>query len=205
MAADDLLGLKSLIEAVRPFTDPVLKALGEGIAERLEFYNWRWSVKAIARARELLAAEGIAIGPVPPKLMVPILEGAALESEEELVERWACLLASASAGDDVLPAYPEILRQLTPIEVRMLDWISKQPPTIRGRGHDARRALGLEYRRFALLVGNLRRLGVAEIRGLLDGDQIYDVDEDRALVLTVLGQEFIRVCQGPRRDEPLGA
>jgi hypothetical protein len=47
-----------------------------------------------------------------------------LEEDDDLRAKWAALLANAATaeqGDYILPAYAEILRQLTPVQAKMLD------------------------------------------------------------------------------------
>jgi hypothetical protein len=62
---------------------------------------------------------------VPLKTLLPLLEYASLEQEDDLQEKWAALLANASASGPilVLPGFSDILKQLSPQEARLLDGI----------------------------------------------------------------------------------
>ena len=79
------------------------------------------------KARERLAAEGIQPMPLPNKFLIPFLEKASLEEEDsELVDRWADLLASASAHPDRRhPRYPQILSEITSREARILRQVAR--------------------------------------------------------------------------------
>jgi hypothetical protein len=79
-----------------------------------------------AKATALLAQVGREPQPVEPKLLLPLVQAASLETDEMLAEKWAALLANAAdpAGErTITPAYTDILRQLTSHEVRLLDML----------------------------------------------------------------------------------
>jgi Abortive infection alpha len=58
------------------------------------------------------------------KRVFPLLRDAAMQSDDELQERWASLLENlATAANGVLPSFGQVLSQLTPTEARYLDRI----------------------------------------------------------------------------------
>jgi hypothetical protein len=64
------------------------------------------------------------------KRVLPLLKDAAMQSDDELQERWASLLENfATLADGVLPSFGQTLSQLTPSEARYLDqiweWVSR--------------------------------------------------------------------------------
>lgn len=72
---------------------------------------------ASQRKRRLLDAEAF-------RRVLPLLRDAAMQSDDELQERWASLLENvAAAADGVLPSFGQVLSQLTPAEARYLDRI----------------------------------------------------------------------------------
>jgi len=57
-----------------------------------------------------------------PKILLPILDGASLEDDAELQDKWAALLVSAaSRPDEEVRGFSEILRQVTPALAKFLD------------------------------------------------------------------------------------
>lgn len=81
-------------------------------------------IDTLRRAYDMLDASGVPPGWVPDKTLVPLLAYASIEDDNNLRDRWAALLANAAAGDEgaaVLPAFPQILAELTAIEAQMLD------------------------------------------------------------------------------------
>lgn len=69
--------------------------------------------------------------------VLPLLRDAAMQSDDELQERWASLLENiAAAADGVLPSFGQVLSQLTPAEARYLDriWERVSTPTAYNSG-----------------------------------------------------------------------
>jgi hypothetical protein len=129
---------ESVRKLVAPFTDPVLSELGQYLADRIRFLRFRFSLRAVERANEMLAQAGQVPQPVDPKILVAVLEGAGLESDADLVEMWAGLLASAASSSEVLPSFPKILGDLSPEEARILDWITAQVCLLISTGSECR-------------------------------------------------------------------
>lgn len=60
-------------------------------------YRWEEKTKSFgARATAHLAAVGREPQPVEPKLLLPLVQAASLETNEALAEKWAALLANAA-------------------------------------------------------------------------------------------------------------
>ena len=116
-------GTRELREVARDLIGPPAAELGQYFAEQVRIFRFKSAVRAVEKAKEMVAAAGLAIQPIDLQRLIPMLEGASLEEEDDLVSKWAGLIASAAIGSDTLPAFADILRQLTPEEARMLDFI----------------------------------------------------------------------------------
>lgn len=71
-----------------------------------------------------MASAGIEPVEIPDKIAYPLVLSAALEDDPTLQEKWAALLANAAdplKSDWVRLLYVEILKQLSPLEVKLLD------------------------------------------------------------------------------------
>lgn len=82
-----------------------------------------------AKAQESLDTANIEPQQVKMTLLQPIIINSSLEDDETLQERWAALLANAASGASdtpVLNSFPDILRQLSAIEARLLDRMYKK-------------------------------------------------------------------------------
>jgi hypothetical protein len=122
---------KSLHEIMLNLAGPASDELGQHLGERVR--EWRLEARALRIARRgeaLIAATVKRRRNVPLKVLLPLLHDAALEDDSELQDCWASLLASAADGDavDITPAYAAILKELTPSDAKLLDWIRHRSP-----------------------------------------------------------------------------
>lgn len=113
--------VKSLVERI---LGPAADAKGLAFKEWVEQRHQR-ATATLLSAGELLNDAGIEPQPVPGRILLPILEHASLQDQPELQEKWAALLANAATPkfQEILPGYIEILRQLTPMHVVLLDYM----------------------------------------------------------------------------------
>ncbi len=82
--------------------------------------------KLLDKAFERIDRRGGQTVPIPPRLLLPILDLGTIEDNNTLRDKWAALLAAASDPNSrTLPFGPfiEILRQLTPEDALFLDFI----------------------------------------------------------------------------------
>jgi hypothetical protein len=101
--------------ALTQFVGPAFKHLGEQALERAK--------QVASKAADLLAAVGREPQPVEPKLLLPLVQAASLETDPVLSAHWAALLANAADPIQqiaVHPSYADILRQITPTEAKLL-------------------------------------------------------------------------------------
>ena len=103
-----------------PFADQ----LGGLMADPIRVWRYQRSLKLFDKVARLSASRAIELKVVPLKTILPILEYASVEEDEDLHDRWANLLAnSAIDSDRVRPIFPDALRQLGPTEARLLDYM----------------------------------------------------------------------------------
>jgi hypothetical protein len=174
MAAGDLVGIEKTAEAVERLTrelrqgahslvGPAVEALGQHFAARVHIFLIPKAIRAVQIANEQIARSGLHTHRIDLKRLIPMLEGASLEEDEDLASKWAGLIASAATGSDTLPAFADILRQLTPEEARMIDFmfdnaadtpgLTSPAPSIDKA--DLREATALSEERFLVRIQNL--------------------------------------------------
>jgi hypothetical protein len=114
---------------------PAADEIGEHLRLRLHGYFERNRNATLNRAAEMIGAAGGSAHEVPLRTMVPLLEGASLEDDADLRERWAALLANAAlatSADAIPPLFASILKNITPTTARCLDLLGKTTKPRRG-------------------------------------------------------------------------
>ena len=130
--ADDLLGLGKAADALsKPLQDFLTKLLGpaaseagELFADRIRYLRWKNTLHILQQSKQELDKRKLTVQNIPLKTLLPILEGASLESDDEnLQTKWSNLLVSAASGNSTHPSYPKILSELTSSEAKLLDYL----------------------------------------------------------------------------------
>ena len=130
--ADDLLGIGKVASAIsQPLQDflgkilgPAASEAGEILADRVKYARWKNSLNLIEQAQKEIEKRGIDPQKIPLKTLVPILEGASLESDDENWQtKWSNLLISAASGHSTHPSYPKILSEIAQLEAKILDYL----------------------------------------------------------------------------------
>lgn len=212
-----------LAELVRDILGPSAKAIGKGAASGLESWKEMRVANAkslVVRAAEIASATGRPIRPVPPRVLVPLLERGSYEGDDTLRKAWARLLASAALADDdaeASPAFVQVLAELTPLEAWVLGDIfgraldnriqEGQEVVILENLHNAqvtwarKKVMVDNFVRLQLLKRRLPVLDPREVRKHLEDEAAIDAEielkEDRRrhqLTVTAFGAAFLNAC-----------
>lgn len=108
--------------ALTQFVGPGFKHLGEQALERAK--------QVAGKATSLLGAVGREPQPVEPKLLLPLVQGAGLETDPAITELWAALLANAADPAQritVQVGFIDVLRQLQPADTLVLNRLYLYP------------------------------------------------------------------------------
>lgn len=106
---------------------------GMGIFEdRLKYMRWERQIRFMQRSQEFLRLAGLSAPSraIPLKLAIPLMQGASLEEDDYLQDRWAALLVNAANGNfrgEVRRSHTVILEQLTHLDVKILDALYALP------------------------------------------------------------------------------
>jgi Abortive infection alpha len=170
---------------------PAAEELGLLLQDKVRLYRFKNQVKMLDKARAILKEAGISPSVVPLRSLLPILEGAALEDNEYLADKWAALLANAAAdetGGNSHPSFPHILSELSPNDARFLDLLAKHTSKVPFEKFkvEAMQALGLSDIDFHRSFGNLFRLGLC---WNTDGTPQVGLEVNR------FGRFFVAACQ----------
>ena len=187
---------------------------GVGIfGDKLRYMRWERQGRLIIRANEFLKASGLdsPTRAVPLKLAVPLFEGAMLEEDDELQDRWAALLVNAANADfgfDINRSYVAILEQITALEAKIMDVMYSKPLKDISVNGVLTRFLPEEAieplqrigqpesdpsTEIILALSNLNRLGCVSIHKRDGGRETFG-----RVYPTELGKAFVTVCQIPK-------
>ncbi|MBK9947175.1 MAG: DUF4393 domain-containing protein [Nitrospira sp.] len=112
------------------FGEPIKTSVGM-LQDKLGVIRWERQLRLADRVKEILdqrRKEGNRVS-VPPRMALPIIEAASIESDDFLQDLWANLLASAMnsvTAPKVRSAFVDIIKQLEPIDVKLLEFCYKK-------------------------------------------------------------------------------
>ena len=120
--------LNGILGTAREFLEkllgPAAEEAGLILGDKIKFYRLRNMLNVLEKSKRLLEEEGLSPKAVSLKTLFPLLEYASLEEDAGLQDKWAALLANAANSTSELnPSFPEVLKQLSSAEARLLDAI----------------------------------------------------------------------------------
>ena len=239
MSTPEDQALEVVKEAVKnllaPVTDVMNKLFGPaateiGLSWGEAFRVWRLkrTVRLLEEVKQIASDAGLDLKPVAPRLLFPILEAASLEDDEDLRQRWVALLTNAARTDfdnEVLPAFPDILKQLTSQEAKFLDEACDQVTDDERRAiRERHRTLSSRHRRASkgeekfpqldpinfpiranilksahpIFIENLERLMLVTRNSVVlssDETLVNTFPSGNRLYVTQFGRAFVRACR----------
>lgn len=203
-------------------TPKSLTVIGK-IAERIASPVWEryvrkhgvdWTIEqfgreleGVQRAAEMIEESGLPFEPISAKHMFPTLAGLQVEDDPDLRERWSALIANAATyGETSTAAYADILKQLEPMEARVLNELYATVTTV---APDLRHTVGVRREdiqvRHNLTVEDYQALADALMRHrLVAAPRTWKGVENEysTLTITSFGARFVRACRPPGSGDP---
>jgi hypothetical protein len=216
---DDLVAAAQAMKDVGPAAQEFARATGltaplqeltGWLADLIRYRRAPHQAVLLQRAADKIRASGLPAHAVQDRLLRNVLEEGSFEEDDAMVDRWANLLANAATSEQTIPiAFPDVLRQLEPIEALVLDRLVEAGHAvplgrIRISGFTAARAdnlvrLALAY--FVVFddvynsawdVAPRRRWGVSTFQRFSDSGEIIE------MMATEFGKEFVAACRAPK-------
>jgi hypothetical protein len=197
-----------LADIIHKLAGPMADEIGMMMADKIKVYRVRNWVSVVKKTEKILAEANLSPDAVPPRLFLPILEASSIEGDSTLQGLWAGLLASASEKSDSLsPSFIETLKQLTPLEAKVLNDFFESVPKQDYQGfRDAATSLVLHAMKtdpkLLLICETFERLGF--FRREYDVHQIrpqrYEMQSTEIgwqYEFTKYGIQFMKACRGP--------
>lgn len=162
-------GVSAAKSLLQKLSGPAFEELGLLLQDRARVYRLKNQLRMLGKVQSILHQAGGEVRAVPLRTLLPLLEGAALEDDEGLSDRWAGLLASAASSvesDSIHPSFPRILSEMSPRESLILDKLYQAGSAI--DWNSFREGLAKEFATSVESInqayGNLFRLGVCRIK-----------------------------------------
>ena len=116
-------GLDIAKDFVEKLVTPSAEELGLLAKDQISYWRVKNQIKILNKASALCKENDINVNSISPKLLVPYLENASLEEDEDLQDRWASLLANMADSEQNVQnhVFPYILGQLSKEEFNLLE------------------------------------------------------------------------------------
>lgn len=181
------------------------------VEDKLKYLRLERQIRMTERATAFLSERGLAQPSrrVPLQVAIPLMQGASLEEDDWMQDRWAALLvnaADAASHVEVRRAFISILEDLTPLDALILEKIysSTQVPDLEKEAwtthlpdHVTGERPGQENLRppteVEVSLGNLSRLGLITSAMTWSGISIFS-----CVYRTFLGSEFLKAISRQR-------
>ncbi|MWL87175.1 Abi-alpha family protein [Cupriavidus sp. SW-Y-13] len=199
------------------FVGEPLEHVSGMVSDRLAYMRLERQVRLMQRVERLQEESGITvIKPLPMKLAIPLFQGASLEENDDLQDRWAALLVNATnpaSSIQLSRAVISILEELSSFDALVLDkiyeipyaeskvvgvWTALLPDRVVAGTNDANGPVevqGLEPTDDVVLsLANLKRLGCLTSDSFFDGGEAYG-----RVMPTLMGKTFVQACRAKTR------
>ncbi|MDD2516235.1 MAG: Abi-alpha family protein [Candidatus Gracilibacteria bacterium] len=174
--------------------------------DNAKFKRFENANKLFIRAKKITEGVSEELQEPPLKISMPLIENASLESEDELQEKWANLLANSLTNKkDIKPAFIEILKELSSIEVKILDKIYEEAKNTGGiltniqfSSEKIAQIFLISIDEVRVIIDNLYRLRLAEapgVQGIQMGGFFPVGKTNDIFQITFLGIKFIEACK----------
>lgn len=186
-----------------------VKEGGGILTDTVRFWRWKNQVNIIKKAKEKIEKNNLTKQQVPLKILSPILENSSLEEEEIIQDKWSNLLANAITGqNDINPNYIEILKELSSLEVAILDKLfdatSQEADYKKRKSMQFNKEKIIEIFKISdeksdLVIENLYRLNLcqppASHGGITIGNYPIMIRTNDFFEFTTFGYYFVKACK----------
>ena len=194
-------GLDLAKEFIQSVMKPSLDEVGELFADKVKLWRVNNQIRNVEKVKAIIEKEGITTKAINMKVLFPYLDAVGLEEDETLQEMWANLFVNYIDTEKnlTLTVYPEILRQISAIEAKVLDSLFRVGTNNTDKPIDDDYDFPQEVRdnliRLNLIVDDNSYLSSGAIHKLnLDRKEINIQRILRVYHLTELGLGFILAC-----------
>jgi len=178
------------------------------LSDTVRFWRWKNQINIIKKAKSIVENSKLDKKQVPLKILLPIMENSSLEEEELIQNKWANILANAiTASRDITPNYAEILKELSVLEVVILDQLFDE--SNKESDYEKRKQLQFSKQKISeifklsseqadLIIENLYRLNLCQApagHGIAVGQYKFALRTTEVFGFTTFGYYFVQACK----------
>lgn len=182
--------------------NPPIEELGLLVSDNIRLWRFKNQIRILEKSKKIVEKKNINIQQIPLKILVPLLDGASLEEDDDLRDNWSALIANSANNDKDIcnPIFSDILKQLSSNEARCINKMMEEKSYSDFGFYELWKEFELNWTN----VYNLKRLGLIETEkdiyisgpGEYDEEEVWNqevhVEGDKEYNLTPLGIEFIK-------------
>lgn len=108
-------GLELAKDFLGKLISPTVEEVGLLISDNVKFLRFKNQVRILLKAKDYVAQHNISLKEIPIKILVPLLDKASLEDNEELQDKWAKMLTNMVDSEQNLQnhIFPYTLSQIS--------------------------------------------------------------------------------------------
>jgi len=199
-----------IVPFINKVLGPAADELGLILGERIRMFRLQNQIKLFQEAQQMLKTAGISPQQVGLKTLLPLMEGASIEDDPSLAQKWSALLANAANPQSLVtiePSFAEVLKQLTTNQAHILQmaydaadptlpkeqWLDKSAVPAK----DILAKLSLSVDQYEIAAANLQRLQLCtNLTDVING-KITFYGPYNSICLGGYGYAFITACTPP--------
>ena len=160
------------LELIKDFVDklitPAIEEAGLLFSDRIRFIRFKQQVKILSLAKHYAEQKNINVKSIPVKILVPLLENASLEENEEMQDKWAKMITNMADSETNLQnqIFPYLLSQISLSEynglnefLRKENSIGKLYEMLKNLEEKQNTAQSHEYKEISAQIENLEKTG----------------------------------------------
>lgn len=186
-----------------------VKEAGGILSDQVREWRYKNQIRILGKAKKYCEQHSITPGKIDLKFLVPLIENAALEEDENMQNKWAALLANAAANNEnVRPSFIDILKQLNHQEALILDALynhASQETNYEERQimqfskEKVQQNFKIADKTIDVILDNLFRLNLCRPPGSHHGAKLgkypFALQTNEIFELTPLGYTFVNACK----------
>lgn len=192
-----------VFKTIENLIGPAINETGQLMADVIRHKRLTNQAKFFIKFQTTIESQGYQLKQLPDNFILPLIENVGVIDNEDLQEKWLNLLLNATQTDDIelYPLYSDLLRQISSMEVKMLDELYLRVSEKEVRTYEAKdnfiEAIGVGEFKGSIYLDNLARLNLIEYipqsgSGLA---AVYKMNfRPSSIRLTALGKNFVECC-----------